>query len=162
MRLPKSVRERFRAYGREGGRARAARMSPGARESVARKAAIGRWIRVRFGAPSFEALGLPGGEVIDAGLAALAAGEESTESLLVSLAAPRLRREGVPVPHDVFPDADAAPVPFARTNRCRNGSCPVSGLPASGGVVRGRMCRRPPELGKNASRKLLESAWSYS
>jgi hypothetical protein len=73
---------------------------------VARKAAIGRWIRIRFGAPGFEVLGLPGGEVIDAGLAALAAGEESMESLLVSLAAPRLKREGVPLPRDVFPDAD--------------------------------------------------------
>ena len=106
MRLPKSVRERFRAYGRDGGRARASRMSPGERQLVARKAAIGRWVRVRFGAPGFGLLGLPGGEVIDAGLAALAAGEESIESLLVSLAAPRLRREGVPLVHDVFPDAD--------------------------------------------------------
>ncbi|MCK4776428.1 MAG: hypothetical protein KAT30_16645, partial [Candidatus Krumholzibacteria bacterium] len=43
---------------------------------------------------------------IDAGLAALATGEESIESLLVSLAAPRLKREGVPLTHDVFPDAD--------------------------------------------------------
>jgi len=106
MRLPKSVRERFRACGRDGGRARASRMSPRERHLVARKAAIGRWVRVRFGAPDFEVLGLPGGEVIDAGLAALAAGEESIESLLVSLAAPRLRREGVPLTHDVLPDAD--------------------------------------------------------
>jgi hypothetical protein len=81
-------------------------MSPEARRSVARKAAIRRWIRVRFGAPRFEAVGLPGGEVIDAGLAALAAGEETAESLLVSLAAPRLKREGVPLPHDLHPDAD--------------------------------------------------------
>jgi len=81
-------------------------MSPEARRSVARKAAIRRWIRDRFGAPGFEAIGLPGGEAIDAGLAALAAGEESIESLLVSLAAPRLKREGVPLPRDVFPDAD--------------------------------------------------------
>ena len=28
------------------------------------------------------------------------------ESLLVSLAAPRLKREGVPLPRDVFKDAD--------------------------------------------------------
>ena len=34
----------------------------------------------------------------DAGLADLAASKESAASLLVSLAAPRLRREGVPVP----------------------------------------------------------------
>jgi hypothetical protein len=57
-------------------------MSPDARKLAARKAAIGRWTRVRFGAPGFEDLGLPGGEIIDAGLAALAAGEESMESLL--------------------------------------------------------------------------------
>jgi hypothetical protein len=81
-------------------------MSPEARKMVARKAAIRRWIRVRFGAASFEAIGLPGGEVIDTGLASLAAGEESIESLLVSLAAPRLKREGVPLPHELFPDAE--------------------------------------------------------
>ena len=106
MKLPKSVRDSFRAYGRQGGRARASNMSPGARTSVARKAAIQRWTRARFGAPGFEVLGLPGGQVIDAGLAALAADEESIESLLVSLAAPRLKREGVPLPHNLFADAD--------------------------------------------------------
>ena len=61
---------------------------------------------MRFGADSFEAMGLPGGEVIDAGLGALAAGKETIESLLVSLAAPRLKREGVPLPRNLFPDAD--------------------------------------------------------
>ena len=106
MRLPGSVRERFRAYGRHGGRARALSMSPESRKIVARKAAIRRWIRVRFGAPGFEALGLPGGQAVDAGLAALAAGEESIESLMVSLGAPRLKREGVPLPHDLLADAD--------------------------------------------------------
>ena len=106
MRLPEPVRERFRAHGRDGGLARAARMSPEARRSVARKAAIRRWIQVRFGAPGFEAIGLPGGETIDAGLTSLAVGEESIEGLLVSLAAPRLKREGVPLPRDLFPDAD--------------------------------------------------------
>ena len=68
--------------------------------------AIRRWMRVRFGAPRFEDLGLPGGELIDSGLASLAAGEESLESLVVSLAAPRLRREGVPLPALEIPDAD--------------------------------------------------------
>jgi hypothetical protein len=53
---------------------------------------------VRFGGPSFASLGLPGGASIDRGLDDLAAGRESPESLLVSLAAPRLRREGVPLP----------------------------------------------------------------
>jgi hypothetical protein len=81
-------------------------MSPEARRAVARHAAIRRWVRVRFGAPRFEDLGLPGGGIIDRGLAALAAGEVSAESLVVSLAAPRLRREGVPLPRDVLPDAD--------------------------------------------------------
>lgn len=106
MKLPRSIREQFRAYGREGGRARAERMSPEARALVARKAAMGRWIRDRFGAREFTELGMPGGEMIDAGMADLAAGRESVESLLVSLAAPRLRREGVPVPREAFPDAD--------------------------------------------------------
>ncbi len=106
MKLPKTVRERFRAYGSVGGRVRALRMSPEARKTVARKAAIRRWIRVRFGAALFEDIGLPGGATIDAGLAALAAGEESIESLLVSLAAPRLKREGVPLPIELFRNAD--------------------------------------------------------
>lgn len=81
----------------------------GARPQIsgrARHAATRRWIQVRFGADGFEALALPGGEIVDAGLAALARGEESMESLLVALAAPRLRREGVPLSGDVFADAD--------------------------------------------------------
>jgi len=44
--------------------------------------------------------------MIDTGLAALAAGEETVEGLVVSLAAPRLRREGVPLPRVVVADAD--------------------------------------------------------
>ena len=64
---------------------------------MASRAASTRWIRKRFGAASFEALGLPGGEVVDAGLDDLAAGKATEESFAVSLAAPRLRREGVPV-----------------------------------------------------------------
>ncbi len=40
---------------------------------------------------------LPGGDIVDAGLAHLAFGKISPESLLVSIAAPRLRREGIPV-----------------------------------------------------------------
>jgi hypothetical protein len=97
MDLPDDVREQFRRYGRRGGRRRAAGMAPAARRSIARRAAAARWIRRRFGAPSFEALGLPGGEVVDAGLAHLAAELVTPESLAVSIAAPRLRREGVPI-----------------------------------------------------------------
>ncbi|MFV1960128.1 MAG: hypothetical protein ACC662_12035, partial [Planctomycetota bacterium] len=55
------------------------------------------WVRERFGDSSFAALGLPGGDIVDAGLADLAAGTTTIESLLVSLAAPRLKREGVPI-----------------------------------------------------------------
>ena len=84
----------------------ATRMSCEARKRMARQAAIRRWTRVRFGAPHFKELCLPGGEIIDAGIAALAADQETLESLLVSLAAPRLKREGVPVPARVFADAD--------------------------------------------------------
>ena len=97
MKLPRRIRERFQRYGRDGGRTRAARMAPGARRAVARRAATARWIQVRFGASRFAALGLPGGAIVDAGLADLAAGETTVVSLLVSLAAPRLRREGVPI-----------------------------------------------------------------
>lgn len=97
MRLPEEIREAFRRYGRAGGRARAARMTPERRKQVARRAATARWIRERFGAASFEALGLPGGQIVDAGLDDLAAGKATEESLAVSLAAPRLRREGIPV-----------------------------------------------------------------
>ena len=95
--MPSEIRNQFRRYGRAGGLARAARMEPDERRAVARRAAATRWIRERFGASSFEALGLPGGDIVDAGLADLALGKTTAESLLVSLAAPRLRREGVPL-----------------------------------------------------------------
>ena len=72
-------------------------MTREARTAVARRAATARWIRNRFGSPSFEALGFPGGDLVDTGLAALAEGKVTVESLLVSLAASRLRREGVPL-----------------------------------------------------------------
>jgi hypothetical protein len=97
MKLPIELREQFRRHGRRGGRARAARMTREARSAVARRAATARWIRIRFGSPSFEALGFPGGELVDTGLAELADGTVTVESLLVSLAASRLRREGVPL-----------------------------------------------------------------
>jgi len=97
MKLPIEVREQFRKYGRKGGHARASRISSGDKKRIARQAATTRWIRARFGAPRFVDLGLPGGGTVDAGLADLAAGRSSVESLLVSLAEPRLRREGVPI-----------------------------------------------------------------
>jgi len=72
-------------------------MSPESKTAIARRAATARWLRHRFGSASFEALGFPGGDVVDAGLAELADGKTTEASLLVSLAATRLRREGVPV-----------------------------------------------------------------
>lgn len=97
MQMPPDIREQFRRHGRVGGLTRAARMSPERRQAVARQAAASRWIGERFGVASFEELGLPGGKTVDSGLADLASGRVSPESLLVSLAASRLRREGVPV-----------------------------------------------------------------
>ncbi len=105
MQLPEEIRQAFVRHGRRGGKVRAARMTPEARRAVARRAVTTRWIRERFGGSSFEALGLPGGDIVDAGLDHLVAGIESAQSLAVSLAAPRLRREGVPV-GDTLPDAD--------------------------------------------------------
>jgi hypothetical protein len=101
MKLPRAVIAKFREHGKAGGHARAKRMSPADRKSVARRAARRRWTRERFGDASFAALGLPGGEILDAGLADLDRQAETVESLLVSLAAPRLRREGVPLPREV-------------------------------------------------------------
>ena len=98
MKLPKEIRELFVHYGRQGGKARARRVNAAGRRAIAQRAAASRWIRERFGASSFAAVGLPGGDVVDTGLAHLANGTVSAESLAVSLAAPRLRREGVPVP----------------------------------------------------------------
>ena len=48
-------------------------------------------------AASFQEIGVPGGDLVDVGLADLAAGKTTLESLLLSLAAPRLQREGVPM-----------------------------------------------------------------
>jgi hypothetical protein len=97
MKLSRAVREQFRRYGRAGGRKRAARLGSEAKSAIARRAAAARWIGARFGALRFESLGLPGGEIVDTGLSDLAAGRVTVPSLLVSLAAPRLRRDGIPV-----------------------------------------------------------------
>lgn len=106
MRLPEDVRALFRRHGRRGGRARAKGLSAAARRAIARQGAVRRWTRVRFGAARFADLGLPGGAFVDRGLDALAEGRETAESLALSLAAPRLRREGVPLPAKTFADGD--------------------------------------------------------
>lgn len=48
---------------------------------------------------------LPGGDLVRAGLADLAAGRRTAEALLVSLAEPRLRDHGIDVPTPIV-DAD--------------------------------------------------------
>jgi hypothetical protein len=106
MRLPGDIRRKFQEHGRRGGAERSRRLSPGARAAIARRAALKRWTAVRFGATSFAALQLPGGELIDAGVDDLVSGKETVESLLVSLAAPRLRRENVPLPSATLSDPD--------------------------------------------------------
>ena len=106
MKPPASVRTRFPPSGRPAGETRARSSAAGRRAAIARWAAIQRWIRVRFGADGFAQLGLPGGEIVDRGLRDLAEGRATADALLVSLAAPRLRREGVPMPRTTLPDAD--------------------------------------------------------
>ena len=46
---------------------------------------------------------LPGGDLVQEGLADLARGVETIPALLVSIGAPRLRRIGLPVPAKVIP-----------------------------------------------------------
>jgi hypothetical protein len=106
MVLPDDIRRQFQAFGREGGRARARRIPAAERTAIARSAALRRWTEKRFGNSSFDALGLPGGDRVDRGLEDLAWGRETAESLMLSLAAPRLRREGVPLPVTLLAEAD--------------------------------------------------------
>ncbi len=105
MEIPPEVRERFREYGAIGGRRRAKRLTPERRRAIARRAATARWIRRRFGVASFEQAGLPGGDLVDSGLADLAEARATPAGLAVSLAAPRLKREGVPI-GDVLEDPE--------------------------------------------------------
>jgi hypothetical protein len=106
MNLSSKARQAFRQAGARGGLRRAERLPPETRRTIAAVAALRRWTRARFGDSSFAALKFPGGDQIDTGLIDLAAGRETRESFMVALAAPRLRREGVPVPNRRIPDAD--------------------------------------------------------
>ncbi len=49
---------------------------------------------------------LPGGDLVQQGIADLAQGLESLPALLVSIGSPRLRRIGLPLPETVFPDPE--------------------------------------------------------
>jgi len=61
---------------------------------------------------------LPGYELVQKGLEDLARGQETVESLLVSIAAPRLRRLGVPVVERII----ASPEHRLYELLCRSGS----------------------------------------
>lgn len=50
---------------------------------------------------------LPGGDLIEAGLADLRAGRETESALLVLIGASRLREAGVDVPPSCFPDPES-------------------------------------------------------
>lgn len=106
MELPDEVLQQFRAFGRSGGRARARKLSPDRRRRIARTASVARWTRERFGVGRFAELALPGAELVDEGLHDLANDVESVEALLVAIAAPRLRREGIPVPAPAWDDPE--------------------------------------------------------
>jgi hypothetical protein len=49
---------------------------------------------------------LPGGDLVQEGIADLARGVETIPALLVSIGAPRLRRIGLPVPEAVIPSPE--------------------------------------------------------
>lgn len=50
--------------------------------------------------------GIPGNDLIQAGIEDLRRGVESTEALLVSIGAPRLRRLGLPLPEWTIPSPE--------------------------------------------------------
>ena len=53
-----------------------------------------------------DLLSLPGGDIVAAGLADIAAGRETEASLLVRIGGPRLRRLGFPVPERTADDVE--------------------------------------------------------
>ena len=106
MKLPPSVLQQFRDFGKAGGHARAKRLPESTRKHIARLGSVARWTRERFGVRRFAELGLPGADLIDRGLRDAAGEVESVEGLLVAIAATRLRREGVPVPAIAWPNPE--------------------------------------------------------
>ncbi|OGH62765.1 MAG: hypothetical protein A3G34_12145 [Candidatus Lindowbacteria bacterium RIFCSPLOWO2_12_FULL_62_27] len=51
-------------------------------------------------------MGLPGGEMVDEGIRDLSMGRKTIPALLISIAFPRLRRQGVALPKMAFPRSD--------------------------------------------------------
>ncbi len=106
MKMPASVLQQFRDFGKAGGHARAQRLPAATRRQIARLGSVARWTRERFGERHFAELGMPGADLIDKGLRDMAGEVESVEGLLIAIAATRLRREGVPVPAIAWPDPE--------------------------------------------------------
>ena len=97
--ISQDVQNYLKTIGQKGGKARAKNMAPKARSSQARMAVTSRWIKKRFGAELFANLGIPGAEIVDAGLKDIATGNlASVNALVVAEGRPRLRFLGVPVP----------------------------------------------------------------
>lgn len=96
----KEIASYFKKIGRKGGKERAKKTSAAALSAQARSAVVSRWMRKRFGTVNFEALALPGWEIVDPGLRDLVDGNFSSMSALaVAELRPRLRFLGVPVPN---------------------------------------------------------------
>lgn len=97
--LSRNVRAYLKTIGRKGGKERARRSGSTVLSSQARNAVVSRWMRKRFGVDTFEALALPGWEIIDPGLHDLVNGVfSSINALAVAELRPKLRFLGVPVP----------------------------------------------------------------
>jgi hypothetical protein len=117
MQFPEDVYKQFQAWGREGGRRRARTLNPERRKQIAAAAVMTRWLCRRFGAARFAELGLPGGALVDKGLQDFAAGRLTREACLIAIAAPRLRRERVPLPRPAPEWSRTVPDPFLRLYR---------------------------------------------
>lgn len=95
----KMINSYLRNIGRKGGLARAKNLDSQKRSAQARMAVMTRWMNKRFGVDHFEQMGLPGWEIVDAGLHDIANGRlTSINALVVAEARPKLRSLGVPVP----------------------------------------------------------------
>ncbi|WP_373059240.1 hypothetical protein [Gemmatimonas sp.] len=100
--MPLPSRKYLAAIGKRGGtRSRRTLSAEQAREMVAVREARRTAKAFALSAFAMAAPALPGIEIVGAGLAHLAAGQETEEALLVSMAAPRLRLLGIRVPRTI-------------------------------------------------------------
>lgn len=97
--ISQDVLKYMRAIGKKGGQARAKNMHQADRSAQARKAVLSRWMKGRFKTDCFANMGIPGSDIVDAGLQDLANGNFlSVNALAVEEVRHRLRFLGVPVP----------------------------------------------------------------